>query len=209
VNRLNLSSYNSVDLSSFSSDTWGCRAGKSCRCCGRRSNPLGRPGLSWSNLASIHFARRSSPGLGRDGLAKYWAQGLSRDLLAFQWTRGYLSPTSPQSLSWFWNNRPKDSRSSLRFLILIRNTLKMGLSNCCFGTLSNLVKTVFCYPLLSLFIGLRFIFQKLVFCLGLMPWGSAFCSMGFRLGAPNGCSPRASSGLLKIIRSKVFISSFF
>jgi hypothetical protein len=28
---------------------------------------------------------------------------------------GYPSPTSPQSLSWFWNNQPKDSRSSLRF----------------------------------------------------------------------------------------------
>jgi hypothetical protein len=29
------------------------------------------------------------------------------------------------------------------------------------------------------------------------------------LGAPNGCSPRALSGLLKIIHSKFFISLFF
>jgi hypothetical protein len=92
--------------------------------------------------------------------------------------------------------------------------LKICLSSCCFYTLSNSVKTIFCYPLLSLFIGLRFILQKSVLCLWLMLWRSTFCSLGFRIhwvhqrGAPNGCSPRALSGLLKIIHSKVFISCF-
>jgi hypothetical protein len=38
-------------------------------------------------------------------------------------------------------------------------------------------------------------------------WGSGF--IGCTGGAPNGCSPRALSGLLKIIHSKVFISCFF
>jgi hypothetical protein len=47
----------------------------------------------------------------------------------------------------------------------------------------------------------------------LTPWRSTFCSLGFgiywvRQRCTNGCSPRASSGLLKIIRLKVFISSF-
>ena len=37
-------------------------------------------------------------------------------------------------------------------------------------------------------------------------WGSGF--IGCTGGAPNGCSPRALSGLLKIIHSKVFISCF-
>jgi hypothetical protein len=40
-------------------------------------------GLGRSNLASIHFTKRSSSGPQRDGLAKYWAQGLSRGLSAF------------------------------------------------------------------------------------------------------------------------------
>jgi hypothetical protein len=38
-------------------------------------------------------------------------------------------------------------------------------------------------------------------------WNSGF--IGCTKGAPYGCSPRASSGLLKIIHSKVFISSLF
>jgi hypothetical protein len=41
--------------------------------------------------------------------------GLSWGLSSFQWTRGYPSPTSPRSLDWFWNNQPKDLRSSLQF----------------------------------------------------------------------------------------------
>jgi hypothetical protein len=57
---------------------------------------------------------------------------------------GYLSPTSPQTLSWFWNNQPNDSRSSLRFYGLI-SILVMGASKGapverCFRTLSDLVK---------------------------------------------------------------------
>jgi hypothetical protein len=76
---------------------------------------------------------------------------------------------------------PKILGPACSFWFLIRNALKMGLSSCCFWTLSNSVKTIFCYPLLSLFIGLRFILQKSVLCLGLMPWRSAFCSLGFRI----------------------------
>jgi hypothetical protein len=53
---------------------------------------------------------------------------------------GYSSPTSPQSLSWFGNNRPKDSRSSLQLLILTTNALKIGLSSRCFWTLSDSIK---------------------------------------------------------------------
>jgi hypothetical protein len=34
-------------------------------------------------------------------------------VFALEWTHGYLSPTSPQSLSWFWNNRFKGSWSLL------------------------------------------------------------------------------------------------
>jgi hypothetical protein len=62
-----------------------------------------------------------------------------------------------------------------------KESLKNGLSSCCSWTLCNLVKMIFCYPLLSLFIGLRFILQKSMLCLGLMPWRSAFCSLGFRI----------------------------
>jgi hypothetical protein len=99
----------------------------------------------------------------------------------------------------------------LKFFILVVNALKIGLSNRCFWTLSNSVKMIFCYPLLSLFISLHFILQKTVLCVWLMLWRSAFCSgfIGCTGGAPNGCSPRALSALLKIIHSKVFISCFF
>jgi hypothetical protein len=94
--------------------------------------------------------------------------------------RGYLSPTSPQSLGWFWNKRLKDSRSSLQFFILIRNALKISLSSRWFSTLSDSVKTIFYCFLLPLFIGLRFIPQNSVLCLGFMLWRSAFCSLEFK-----------------------------
>jgi hypothetical protein len=62
---------------------------------------------------------------------------------------GYLSPTSYWSLGWFWNNRPKDPRSSLQSLILPRNALKISLPGRYFWTLSDPVKTIF-YCLLPL-----------------------------------------------------------
>jgi hypothetical protein len=62
---------------------------------------------------------------------------------------GYPSPTSPRSLGWFWNNRPKDPRSSLRSLILTRNALEISLPGHYFWTLSDPVKTIF-YCLVSL-----------------------------------------------------------
>jgi hypothetical protein len=92
VNCLSLSSYNPADLSSFSSDAWGCSVGKSGYCCGCCSNLLGRLSSSWSDLVLIHFTERPSLGPRRDGFVKYWAQSLSRGLLAFQWTRGISVP---------------------------------------------------------------------------------------------------------------------
>ena len=173
---------------------------------------IGPAGLRWSNLVSIHFTGRPSPGPRRNDLANYWAQGLSRGLLAFQWTRGISVPHKPQSLGWFWNKRPKDSRSSLQFLILIRNVLKISLSSRCFWTLSDTVKrssvVFFCHysSAFALFLRNRCSVSGLCFRdQHSALWNSGF--IGCTKGAPNGCSPRASSGLLKIIYSKVFISS--
>jgi hypothetical protein len=72
--------------------------------------------------------------------------------------------------------------------------------------------SIILYYLYSSVFALFFRDQCFVSCLRLGDqhsalWGSGF--IGCTEGAPNGCSPRASSGLLKIIRSKVFISSFF
>jgi hypothetical protein len=44
-----------------------------------------------------------------------------------------------------------------------------------------------------------------VLCLRFMLWRSAFCSLEFKIHWV--CIPRASSGLLEIIHSKVFVSS--
>jgi hypothetical protein len=91
--------------------------------------------------------------------------------------------------------------------------LEVHLPNCCFWTLINPVKTSFCYPssaLSTVFIlyfrnqcsvtSLCFRDQHFV----LRGWGFIGC-IG---GAPNRCSPRALSALLKIIHSKVFIFCF-
>jgi hypothetical protein len=157
-----------------------------------------------SGPVSIHFTRRASPGPRRDGLANYWARRPFARSFSLPVDPGDICPHKPQSLGWFWNKRPKDSRSSLQFLILIRNALKISLSSRCFWTLSDSMRTIFCCFLLPLFIGLRFIPQKSVLCLGFMLWRSAFCSLEFKI---HWCSPRASNGFLKIIHSKVFISS--
>jgi hypothetical protein len=73
VNRLNLSSYNSADLSPLCSDVRAPCAGRSDPCCGFRSNSSGRLGLRQSNLVSIHFSGRSSLSPRRGDLANYWA----------------------------------------------------------------------------------------------------------------------------------------
>jgi hypothetical protein len=91
VNRLSLSSYNSADLSPFGSDVWGHCAGRSGHYCGC-PNSSGHLGLRWSNLVSLRFTRRPSPGPRRNDLANYWAQGLSWGFLAFKWTRGISVP---------------------------------------------------------------------------------------------------------------------
>jgi hypothetical protein len=75
VNRLSLSSYNPADLSPLCSDTRGPCAGRSGHCCDHYSNSSGHLGLRRSDLVSIHFTRRSSPGPRRDDLANYWAHG--------------------------------------------------------------------------------------------------------------------------------------
>jgi hypothetical protein len=119
----------------------------------------------------------------------------------------YLSPTSPRSLGWFWNNRPKNPRSSLQSLILTRNALEISLSGHYFWILSDPVKN-------DLLLSSSAITPRnLVFCPKFMLQRSAFLHyrtlkfIGYTEGAPNGCNPRASSGFLQIIHSKVFISS--
>jgi hypothetical protein len=119
---------------------------------------------------------------------------------------GYSSPTSPRSLGWFWNNRPKDPRSSLQSLILTRNALEISLSGHYFWTLSDLVKTIFYCILLLLFLEFGVLSQAYASEVSILHCRTSKF-IGCTEGAPNGCSPRASSGFLQIIHSKVFISS--
>jgi hypothetical protein len=150
VDWLSLSSYNSADPSSFGSDVQGSRAGRSGRCRDHCSNSSGRLGLCSSDLVLIRFIGCSSPGPRRDELADYWAP---REVSCPSGgPGGYPSPTSPQSLGWFWNNRPKDPRSSLQSLILTRNASEISLPGHYFWTLSNPVKTIFHCLLLLLFL---------------------------------------------------------
>jgi hypothetical protein len=75
--------------------------------------------------------------------------------------------------------------------------------------LIGLIKTNFCYVL-------RLFQRSSLYTSEISAWLLAYAleiSISFlgvedSLGAPNGCSPRALSGLLKIIHSKVFISYF-
>jgi hypothetical protein len=183
VNRLSLSSYNSADLSPLCSDVWGPYAGRSGHCCGHCSTSSGRLGLRRSGLVVLcQSASPDVPPQAHEGttLRIIGPMGLSWGPLSFWWTQGYPSPTSPRSLAWFWNNRPKDPRSSLQFSILIRNALKISLSSYCFWTLSDPIKTIFYCLLLPLFVGLRFIPQKSMLCLGFMLWKSTFCSLEFK-----------------------------
>jgi hypothetical protein len=149
VNWSSLSYYNSADLSSPGSIVQG--AGKSGLCCGCLLNVIGA------------IQARADSALHRSALLVVLPQahermtlwfigplGLSWGLLSFQWTRGISVPTCPQSLGWFWDNRPKDPRSSLRssfydkgyfpgslvktisyYLLLLENW--RSVSNSCFG----------------------------------------------------------------------------
>jgi hypothetical protein len=92
------------------------------------------------------------------------------------------------------------------------DALKIHLSNRCFWTLSN-SKTIFCYPPLAHSTVFTLYFRNRCSVTGLcfgdqhsVLWGWGF--IGCTGGAPNWCSLRALSGLLKIIHSKVFISCF-
>jgi hypothetical protein len=81
---------------------------------------------------------------------------------------GYSSPTSPRSLGWFWNNRPKDPRSSLQFFYFDKECLENKsveplLLNSEWSDENDL--------LLS---SSAIIPQNSVFCLGFMLWRSAF-----------------------------------
>jgi hypothetical protein len=93
------------------------------------------------------------------------------------------------------------------------DALKIHLSNRCFRTLSNSVKTIFCYPSLAHSTVFALYFRNRCSVTGLcfgdqhsVLRGCGF--IGCTGGAPNGCSPRALSGLLKMMHSKVFISCF-
>jgi hypothetical protein len=150
VNWLSLSSYNTADLSPLCSDTRGPYAGRSGDCCDHYSNSSGRLGLRRSDLVSIRFTRRSSPGLRRDDLANYWAHGpFVRSLILLVDLRDIRPPQAPDLWVDFEITGPKIQGPACSFLILIRNDSKISLSGHYFWTLSDPVKTIF-YCLLPL-----------------------------------------------------------
>jgi hypothetical protein len=150
---------------------------------------------------------------------------------------GYLSPISPRSSGWFWDNQPKDPRSSLQSLFMTRNVfqavwqkrfftvcscfdhsstgalfhacaLEVGISYC------RTLNFIGCSPRASSgywkIIPSKVFIRNLVFSLALClrNWRCFLLKWWF-IGCTGGCSPRASSGFLKIIHSKVFISCLF
>jgi hypothetical protein len=110
---------------------------------------------------------------------------------------GYLYSTSPRSSGWFWDNQPKDPRSSLRSLFMTRNAFQavwrewfLTISFCFAHSKSGVLPHTHALEIsISYYRTLNFI--------------------GCTGGAPNGCSPRASSGFWIIIHSKVFIRNHF
>jgi hypothetical protein len=110
---------------------------------------------------------------------------------------GYLSPTSPRSLGWFWDNRPKDPRSSLRSSFMTRNAFRAV-----WKTRFLTVSFCFDHSKTGALSHARALEISISYC-----WTLSL--IGCTRGAPNGCSPRASSGFLKIIHSMVFIRNHF
>jgi hypothetical protein len=84
---LSLSSYNSADPSSLSSDVRGPCAGRSGHCCDRRLNSSGRPGLHRSGLLDV-------PPQAHEGMTLriIGPTGPSGGILSFWWTRGISVP---------------------------------------------------------------------------------------------------------------------
>jgi hypothetical protein len=92
---------------------------------------------------------------------------------------GYLSPISPRSLGWFWNNRPKDPRSSFVFdftkkCLENKPAGSLLLNSEWFGKNDLLLSSSTITP------------RNLVFCLRFMLQRSAFCTVELwcSLGAP-------------------------
>jgi hypothetical protein len=155
----------------------------------------------------------SSSSLAHEG-ATLWdnrPKAFSEAFLPSSGPGGYLSPTRPQSMSWFWNNQPKDSRSSLWFWFSL---WWWALRRCTCWTL--LMNSEWLSKKQSFVVLLWYIQRSSSHASETDAPSSAYAleinilSFGVKdlLGAPNGCSPRALSGLLKIIHSKIFILCF-
>jgi hypothetical protein len=190
VNRLSLSSYSSTDPSSLGSVVQASSAGRLGLCYDYSLEIIGPSGLArirpYVDLLHWSFLPRPTKGWPYDLLGP-WA--FREVFYPSSGPGGYLSPTSPRSLGWFWNNRSKDPKSSLRSLFVTGSTFWVIPVSFCFycskfGVLSQALasEVSISYCRTSNFIGRT-------------------------NGAPNGCSPRASSGFLKIIHSKVFTLS--
>jgi hypothetical protein len=210
VNWLSLSSYSSADPSSLGSDVLGPCAGRSGNYCDHCSNSLGHLGLRRSGFVSICFTRRSSPGPRRDDLTNYWAHGpLVRSLILLVDPEDIHLPQAPNLWVDFEITGPKIRGLACRlFLILIKNALKNRsagplLLNPEWSGKNDLFTVFFCYyPSKFGVLSRAYALEVSI----LLCRASKF--IGCTEGAPNGCSPRASSGFLLIIHSKVFISSF-
>jgi hypothetical protein len=195
-NQSNLSSYNFADPFLLGSVVRGSSAGRSGHCCDYLLEVIEPSGLTpirpYVNLLHWSFSSRPTKGWPYD-LLGLWV--FREVFYPSSGPRGYLSPTSPRSLGWFWNNRPKDPRSSLRSLFV-----------------TGIVSWVIWW---KRFLIVSFCFYHLK--IGVLSQNHALevsishCRtsnfIGCTKGAPSGCSPWASSGFLKIIHSKVFTSS--
>jgi hypothetical protein len=123
VNCLSLSSYDLADLSSPGSAAWCSSAGKSdllLWLLAQRSEAIWTcvdPALRWFALLIVPSPRpmKEWP----YDLLGLWA--LREVFYPASGPGGYLSPTSPRSLGWFWDNRPKDPRPNLQVLLTTRN----------------------------------------------------------------------------------------
>jgi hypothetical protein len=178
VNQLSLSSYNPADPFSLGSVVQGSCTGRSGLCCDYCSNSLGRLGL-----VSIRFIDRSFPGPRGGWPYELWGPWAFREVFyPYGGPRGYLSPTSPRSLGRFWNERPKDPRSSLQFLILTRDALEISLPGHSFWVLNDPVETLFHCLFLPLLLEIRCSVSDS--CFG----SQHLCTIGLQisLGAPNG-----------------------
>jgi hypothetical protein len=160
----------------FSSDVWGHCTGRSDHYCDHCSNSSSRRVLRQST--SLDVPPRPTKGWPCELLGP---RASSEVFYPSGGPGGYLPPQAPNLWVDFEKNGPKILGPAYSFFILIRNALKISLSSHCFRTLSDPAKTIFYCLLLLFFVGLRFIPQKSVFCLGFMLWRSVFCSLEFKI----------------------------